>query len=532
MSMMFKPPSAVSIRLRDLVSLGPERDPFWQRVRLEQKSFLDRYLPMNIPVALVNGGVVMATVAGDVDRFVLVYWLMTQIGTMIYAVWKKLQERRAPPAMAASRRQMLALLLQLFIVGSGWGLLFFQALGRADSNEAMLIIAMTMAGTGALAYSTGNFPLGSLAMSGVVVLGSLLGLFANDWDDRLPVALVVVTFLLFIARGNILTTQGFLNRLLLQERLEQQEEVLRLLLNEYDANGTEWLFEFDAGGICTFMSSRFAEVTGLPVESVIGNHWHRGLNDLEAAAPLVDLIARGEPYRDFLLPVRINREDRWWSLSGTPKFDREGKLVGYRGVGSDVTEQQRSARRISELATFDALTGLVNRRIVHQALADGLVAGSVSLLFVDLDRFKAVNDSLGHAAGDQLLGEVALRLRDAIAELAGPRAIVGRLGGDEFAVVLRDTGLETAQRIGEQLITRLSQPFQLGDKRAQIGASIGVAIGPDDGETVEDLMRSADLALYDVKGKGRGSVRHYDRAMHKRSEERRALEMDLKSALD
>jgi diguanylate cyclase (GGDEF)-like protein/PAS domain S-box-containing protein len=532
MSMMFKPPTAVSIGWRDLVSFGAEADPFWQRVRLAQIGFLERYLPMNIGVAIVNGSVVLATVAADVDRAVLYFWLATQLGSILFALWQQWRMRGQPRRVSATRADLQMLLVQLAVVGAGWALLFFQALSRADPMEAMLVVAMTMTGTGCLAFATANFPLGAIAMSGVVALGTIAGLAANDWGDAWPVILVVATFLLYVARGNVVTARAFLGQMLLQEQLREQEEVVRLLLNEYDANGSEWLFEFDADGICTFISSRFAEATGVPVEKVIGTNWQAGLTDFGAAADLIAMVDRGEPYRDYLLPVTISGEERWWSLSGTPKRGADGRPLGYRGVGSDVTEQHRAAQRISELATFDALTGLANRRIVHQALADGLQAGSVALLFVDLDRFKAVNDSLGHGAGDRLLGEVASRLRDTVSREAAPGALVGRLGGDEFAVVLRDTSLEQAIHVGNLLINRISLPYQLGDKRAQIGASIGLALGPEDGASVEALMRAADLALYDVKGKGRGSVCHYDRAMHRRAEHRRALELDLKGALD
>jgi diguanylate cyclase (GGDEF)-like protein/PAS domain S-box-containing protein len=532
MSMMFKPPVGRHLGWRDMLTLGPEDDPFWQRVRLSQLRFCDRYLPMNIPVALINGGIVLATIAKDIDPAILYFWMATQLGTIFYALVQRWRMRHRPPRAGATRRESAGYLIQLLIVGLGWGVLFLQGLSRADPTDAMLIVAMTMAGAGCLAFTTATWPLGSIAMSGVVATCTMIGLVSNDWGDAWPVLLVIGSFMLFVARGNLLTTSVFLAQLDLRDRIQEQEEVLRLLLNEYDANGSEWLFEFDSAGICTFISSRFAEATGLPVESVIGTHWQAGLTDLEPARPLIEAIDRGEPYRDFLLPVRINGEDRWWSLSGTPKFDRDGTLLGYRGVGSDVTEKQRAAARIAELATFDALTGLVNRRIVHQALGDGLQAGKVALLFVDLDRFKAVNDSLGHSAGDRLLGEVALRLRDTVAEAAGPRALVGRLGGDEFAVVLREGSADSAQEIGESIIAALSVPYQLGDKRASIGASVGLAVGPEDGTTVEALMRAADLALYDVKGKGRGSVRAYDRAMHARAEDRLALEYHLKSAIE
>jgi diguanylate cyclase (GGDEF)-like protein len=141
-----------------------------------------------------------------------------------------------------------------------------------------------------------------------------------------------------------------------------------------------------------------------------------------------------------------------------------------------------------------------------------------------------VNDSLGHGAGDRLLVEVAARLRSLVADEGS--GVVGRLGGDEFAIVLPSGDTDAALAVGEAIITEVSKPYLIAGKQAIIGASVGLAIGPRDGGTVEALMRAADLALYDVKGKGRGSVRPFDRALHRAAEGRRSLELDLRSALD
>jgi diguanylate cyclase (GGDEF)-like protein/PAS domain S-box-containing protein len=535
MSYLFKPPTAASQRvtLRDLWTLGEEDDPFWRRVRGARLRYLDNYLWLNIGVALLNGGVVLVGIAHLVQPVMLWIWALAQSGSIVLALAGRHLHKRGDGQQPTDRRSSQIALVQLFVVGFSWGLMFLDALSKAGPEDILLVSVMTMAGMGCLFFSTAIWPAGAVAMSGSVAICTLVGLLAWPHPQVLLVTTVMAGFMLFIARGSMVNTRDMLKSMRLQERLTEQEEMLRLLLNEYEANGSDWLFEFDADGRVTFVSSRFAEATGTPVDQVIGARWMHMLNDPEALQSLIEITGKGLPYRDRIVPVDVRGERRWWSLSGTPKLAPDGTLLGYRGVGADVTEQQRAAQRIAELATFDALTGLVNRRIIHQALAESLQAGGeVALLFVDLDRFKAVNDSLGHAAGDRLLKEVALRLRDAVQEASGPHALIGRLGGDEFAVVLRDTGLDAAMHVGELLISRLSAPYLLGDKRALIGASVGLAVGPHDGDTVEALMRAADLALYDVKGKGRGRVRHYDRPMHQQVEDRRELEFDLKSALD
>ena len=534
MSYLFKPPTAVSqqVTLRDLWTLGDPNDPFWRRVRAARLRYLDGYLRLNIAVALLNGAVVLIGISHLIHPAILWIWGVTQAGSILLALTGSALQRRGKGFQRWDIRASKIALAQLFVMGLSWGILLFDALRQAGSNEIAVVSVITIAGIGCLFFSTAIWPAGALAMSGTVAVCTLLGLIASPSSDVWLVAAVMGGFMLFLARGNIVGTSYMLKRMRLQERLTEQEEMLRLLLNEHEANGSDWLYELDAEGRVTFVSSRFAEATGTPVEQVIGAHWTDILSDPDALESLRDVTSRGLPYRDHIVAVEVRGERRWWSVSGTPKLSADGKPLGYRGVGADVTDQQRASQRIAELATYDALTGLVNRRIIHQSLAEGLQDGEVALLFVDLDRFKAVNDSFGHASGDRLLKEVGIRLRDVVAEAAGGSALVGRLGGDEFAVVLRGTSAEEAARVGEALISRLSCPYVLGEQRATIGASVGLAVGPLDGDTVEGLMRAADLALYDVKGKGRGRVRHYDRAMHRQVEERRALEFDLKSAMD
>ena len=537
MTVRFDPPDrAISLRPLDMLRTGPEDDPFWQQVRRAQLSFFDRYLPFNIGIALVNGALLVGTFGDRLDRLAVAWLVLAHVIAFFLGKGRR-RQRRSNRNAPVGRAAIFHSLFNLAIVGSGWAIIFYQALGRAGPEDAMLVVAMAMAGMGCMSFSTIVWPLGSIAMWGAIAIGTVAGLFVHHWDKAWPVTIAMMSFILFMGRGTLVTTHSAMARLRLKERMNAQDEVVRLLLNEFEANGSEWLFEFDATGRLTFASARFAEALRRPVDDVVGQHWARFLAERAAGADLFDLVRSGLPFRDMLLRVEVEGEVRWWSLSGTPKFDRDGRPTGYRGVGSDVTDRQRAAERIAELATFDALTGLVNRRIIHQTLGDALAAepadaDNVALLFVDLDRFKAVNDSLGHGAGDRLLAEVALRLRDIVAEVAGPRALVGRLGGDEFAILLRAVSQAQAVVIGEAVIAGLSRSYQIVGKSTLIGASVGLAMGQRDGATVEALMRAADLALYDVKAKGRGSVRPYDRAMHKRAEDRRSLELDLRNAME
>jgi diguanylate cyclase (GGDEF)-like protein len=191
-------------------------------------------------------------------------------------------------------------------------------------------------------------------------------------------------------------------------------------------------------------------------------------------------------------------------MTGSPRFNEEGGYVGFRGVGSDVTEARKSADQISRMARYDPLTGLPNRLLINEALSVAMAEAEkwgsrCAFMMIDLDRFKAVNDTLGHPVGDRLLMRVSERLK----QLMTANDVIGRLGGDEFAVVVRDaTDSAAVERLAHTIIDVLSQPYDVDQHTLFIGASVGLAIGPRDGRTAEMLIRSADLALYRSKDAG------------------------------
>ena len=199
----------------------------------------------------------------------------------------------------------------------------------------------------------------------------------------------------------------------------------------------------------------------------------------------------------------------------------------------DVTERKRAEARIAHMAHHDALTDLPNRTVFSQRLNDALVRvrrdrARIAVLWVDLDHFKAVNDSFGHTVGDRLLKAAAERLRNA----SGEGALVARLGGDEFAVLLEAVATPNdAGAAAERLIQVLSVPFEFDGTEMTIGTSIGIALYPGDGENAEELLRNADLALYRAKAEGRGTHHFFEPEMDRQAQNRRVLEHDLRKGL-
>jgi diguanylate cyclase (GGDEF)-like protein len=249
--------------------------------------------------------------------------------------------------------------------------------------------------------------------------------------------------------------------------------------------------------------------------------------------PLSYLLTAHHRFSATTVRVDLGERGVYWSLTGKPQFDAAGKFMGYRGSARDITdayEQQLDALR---LAQYDSLTGLANRHHMARRLGSMLTTlraakRSCALLMLDLDRFKQVNDTLGHPAGDDLLKQVGQRLE----RIVPSPAEIGRLGGDEFQIIIPD--VDDRGRLGEiaqRIIQMLSQPYSVDGRRAIIGTSVGIAVAPYDGIEPEELVKSADLALYAAKGGSRGQYRFYSNDLKDSAHDRHQIEEELRDAL-
>jgi diguanylate cyclase (GGDEF)-like protein/PAS domain S-box-containing protein len=321
-----------------------------------------------------------------------------------------------------------------------------------------------------------------------------------------------------------------------QERRRAQDRAQEIL-SDYEQTGQGWFWETDRRGALVYLSPTIATVLGRRMGELVGGPF----SELFVADPagqesertLAFHLTARSGFGELALRAATPDEERWWSLSGRPLYDSFGNFVGFRGSGNDLTEKRRSAENASRLAHYDSLTGLANRLQMSQTLEKILSAPNLdhracSVLLLDLDRFKQVNDTMGHPAGDTLLTQVATRLERAV----GEHGRVGRLGGDEFQVVLPGHHRrEDLAGLAKNIIRDLSEPYSIDGHRVVIGVSIGIALSPDDGVTSEAIIRNADLALYAAKDGGRGRHHFYAADLHADAEERRSLEQDLRDAI-
>ncbi|WP_295632951.1 EAL domain-containing protein [Novosphingobium sp.] len=344
-----------------------------------------------------------------------------------------------------------------------------------------------------------------------------------------------------------MSRRGLLSFLSAQPDRETPENPSVLLfesrfLKSFEDSGRGWFWAADSDGRLTYVSPAFADLVAsdrpsAAGQSVMGHSFAELFEppsaDATARQKLSFVLSRQSNFDRITQQTRTNDRTRWWDISGRAQFGGDGTFEGYVGFGIDVTEQLQSSQSATQLALYDALTGLPNRLSMQQRLADLCAVlrspgRTCTVILLDLDRFKAVNDSLGHAAGDELLQQVAGRLR----KIIGDQEKVFRLGGDEFQILLADRDdIDDLDHLADEIIATLSQPYSVAGSRCVIGASIGIARGPHDGATGEELMRNADIALYAAKGNGRGCCCFFEEELHNLAEDRRALEEDLRDAV-
>jgi diguanylate cyclase (GGDEF)-like protein/PAS domain S-box-containing protein len=313
--------------------------------------------------------------------------------------------------------------------------------------------------------------------------------------------------------------------------LERSEERFRRIVHCAD----EGIWEVDALGCTTFVNPKMASLLGYPIEDMLEQPLANFMDE-EGRTILERTIARrqqGMVERHELKFIRKSGAQMWASVATNPIFDATGRYLGALALVTDITQQRASAERIWHQANYDELTGLPNRymfmdRLRHEIRKADRTAAFLALLFVDLDRFKEVNDRLGHAMGDMLLAEAARR----IASCVRSSDTLARLGGDEFTVIL--AGLDrvgSVDRIAQSIISALAQPFVLGEESAEISASIGIALYPPDAKELGDLLARADQAMYASKNAGRNRFSYFTPDLQEAALARQNIAGDLRRAI-
>jgi diguanylate cyclase (GGDEF)-like protein/PAS domain S-box-containing protein len=313
--------------------------------------------------------------------------------------------------------------------------------------------------------------------------------------------------------------------------LERSEERFRRIVH----NAEEGIWEIDAAARTSFVNPKMARMLGYTIEEMLEQPLVAFMDE-EGRTILERNIARrqqGLAERHEFKFIRKDGSDLWANLATNPIFDGDGSYRGALALVSDITDSRASAELIWQQANFDTLTALPNRHMFHDRLGQELKKARregllLALLFIDLDGFKDVNDTLGHAQGDALLVEAARRIGHCVRN----SDTVARLGGDEFTVIL--AGLEQVEvvdRIARNMLGLLNRPFALGTAQPSISASVGIAMYPADAALPEELLRSADQAMYAAKQGGRNRYSYFTQDLQLAAQARQQITLDLREAL-
>ena len=424
------------------------------------------------------------------------------------------------------------------LVGSAFAAIPMLLFPAASGDQRLLLLgtlAAAMADTCVLGpiYAVGLLFLAPLVAGGVIGLAQ-----TGDAGAVAVAALLLVAgwgLAMRLKRQQALSERRICDRI----RVAEQAETMESLLLNVEANGNDWLWDTNVQGRLRHVSDEAARAIGLPREAIENARFRTILDSRGVSAPMSEgartvraAMVDRKPFRDVLVEIRTPGASLWWRLTGKPLRDATGAFAGFRGVGADITAARDTEARIAYLANYDSLTGLANRERFKEHAASECKAAAAdghwrALLYLDLDRFKNVNDTLGHAAGDALLKRVALRLTSAL-----PRGALGaRLGGDEFAVWYRAKTPAKAEALAGRLIDALGAPFDIDGALVNVGVCIGIAYTPRDSIQPDALLGKADLALYRAKAAGRGTYRAFVEDDELVVVERRKLEHDLKLAI-
>ena len=477
-----------------------------------------------------------------VDTFVFPFMLIwaTILGLMLVLgmrTWHR-SRKRAERRLASAKATRSAVTNAL-IMGCLWGFIPVILL-PLDVATIKAVTAVAMAGVlCAAGFVLAILPAVAIAFSAPILVGALWGL--SQLSDGALVGALAFLLLCYTAVMPFISVRmarSFVQRLISESRIREQKDIISLLLKEFEANSSDWLWEFDRNGKIDRVSERFASAANMPASELVGLDMCEFLRTVgEGNEPVVmeieQDIQQRATFQDIIVQINRAGQECWWRLTGKPAHDEQGEYIGYIGTASDITTERLAERRISFLAHNDALTGLVNRGKftdhLKQCVARLERYGSpFTLLFLDLDQFKSVNDSRGHLIGDKLLMQVANRIRTCVREAD----IVARLGGDEFAILLSRPAetSETASLAG-RLVEVVGKPYEFDDEIMSIGVSIGIAIAPVNGTRPDQILRNADLALYRAKAEGRGMFRFFESHMDADVRERRMLEIELREAI-
>lgn len=501
------------------------------RIRARQLESVNRLGILVVLTNLLNAALVMVILMDDGAGGYLGLWGSALSLACAIHFTMVIQSRGHPPAKERSGRGIQQHSFGALAFGLLWGAFPILAMPAADAMDHIAIATVCAGMIFGAASILSRIPSAAFCFTLPVAAGYIVALQFLPGVNHAHLSLLVICYAAVIAVCIRWDYNQFLAQHLNEAAVAEHNSLIGLLLRDFEESTSDWLWQTDSRG----------RLEALPLSIDGGKSGYslmahgRSLVSLfergEARKILSTCISRQQGFRDLALRVNIDDEERWWSITGKPIFE-DDNFVGFRGVASDITQSKKIEDKIAHLAHFDGLTGLPNRatfqerleRLVQMPVPPGHVR---AILWLDLDNFKWVNDTLGHPAGDELLRQLAERM----SLCCQPGDTISRLGGDEFALLVerRDDG--SFERFLDDLLGRLNQPYDIWGSTANCGASAGVRrFEPGDADP-QAMLTHADLALYKAKTSGKGNWCAFTADLDAKARARRMIERDLYTAL-
>ena len=481
-------------------------------------------------------------------------FFLSQFGWASHAMLQLNRRRDSPPAHYTKS--------DLWVCGCWWictsgfvGMaVFVTGPYLSAESQGMLVVSFVPGFIAAGVMVSMTVPVLSAIWLGVLIPASCEAVLRVQFLNQGMTLALLVVYAGILLCASLSVSRMFIGRFRAELAAEREQQIVGLLLRDFEANASDWLWETDRQGNITRAGPRLAEELGLGTTDVSGLF----LPSLFAQARLLSVASDrhvgADALRTFLrqdtafsglvVEARVDGELRSWQIAAKPLREPNGEHWGWRGVGSAVSDARarefdgvQRERHLHHLATHDVLTGLPNRRAFFERL-EALTHGNSrvayelrAVIIIDLDNFKAANDALGHSAGDVVLKRVADRLSEAMT----PRDFLARLGGDEFAALIKlpaGQPVDFLQTRVQQLIEHLREPEVISHYRIDVRGSIGVVVDKLALTTPSEVMRKADIALYEAKGSGRDQYVIYADKMGVQTKGRLSIVSDLAIAIE
>lgn len=431
--------------------------------------------------------------------------------------------------------------LLIFLMGAIWGstgIILFPD-GYPQHQLFLIFMLAGLTAGGVVAFSADLVC--AITFTSLSIVPTIVRLFVAGDSTSISMGVAIMLYLGFMIMSAWHINRNIRENVSLHVEAATREEVVRSSEEKYRlllTHSPVGIFHYDTNHIVTFCNKRFADFLHNSVDGVVGTD----LNSLEFQSvfpALEKALLGGIGQYEGSYTVSYGDAMIWAYFICAPSLDSNENVVGGIAIVQDISERKQAECTIENLAFYDSLTQLPNRQLLLDRLKQALSSSAHSgrdgaLMFLDLDQFKILNDSHAHDAGDSLLRQVAGRLSACLHE----DDTVARLGGDEFVVLLeglsnQDTTAATqAEVIGERILAFLQQPYQLGENEYQITASIGIAIFKDYEQSLEELLKHADIAMYQAKKAGRNTLRFFDPEMQNAVNNRVDIERELRRALE